>query len=382
MTTRIKVIQGGQGAGKNYAIAIILMLRIVKAKEPLLITIMTDTYDNLKDGAIKDFEEIFNESGYPFENYYNKSTHEINFCGSVIQFRYISDTKKQAGKSKRRDILYINETNKIGWGVASTYIGRTAGDVYLDLNPDREDWVHTEIPKMKDLKGNPLSSQIIVTYLDNQMIPEAEKQFILGRKDNKEWFRVYGLGLTGVYSERRIYNYKFYDTLPQTAIRIASGMDFGVSPDPTCLVDLWLQDNKLYADEVFEMNNLMPEKIKGAERMAVADKMKEVGHPKGQLTIADSAGRVEINDLRKHDYNVIGVKKFTGSVIVGTNQLRGYELHISKRSINLKRGIESYFWKMDSNEKIIPEPDGHEPHTLAAIRYAIMKKKKREFSMA
>ena len=379
MTTRIKVVQGGQGAGKNYAIGIILFERMI-SDPPFIATVMTDTYDNLKDGAIQDFENIFNAAGYDLKDYYNKSTKDIHFLGSVIQFRYISDNKKQAGKSKRRDILYINETNKIGWGVASTYIGRTSGDIYLDLNPDREDWVHTEVPKMKDLQGNQLSSQIIVTYQDNELIPEAEKQFILGRKDNVEWFRVYGLGLTGVYSERRIYNYQFYDTLPDKAIRISSGMDFGVSPDPTCLVDLWLDDNKLYADEVFEANNLMPEKIQGAERMSIVDKMEEVEFPRGQSIVADSAGAISIRDLKRHGYNITGVKKFTGSVLTGINQLRGYDLFISHRSLNLKKGIERYFWKVDQNDKIIPEPDGHEPDTLAAIRYSIMKPKKNKFT--
>ena len=54
---KIKVIQGGQGAGKNVSIAQILMEKANEKKR--LITVMTDTYDNLKDGAIKDFKDQF-----------------------------------------------------------------------------------------------------------------------------------------------------------------------------------------------------------------------------------------------------------------------------------------------------------------------------------
>ncbi len=161
--------------------------------------------------------------------------------------------------------------------------------------------------------------------------------------------------------------------MPIKARRIESGIDFGVSPNPTFLIDVWLLDSTLFVDEVFCMNNLLPEKLQGAERMAIVDKLEEVKHIKGQLIIADSAGRTEINDMRKHGYNVKGVKKYTGSVMIGTNKLRGYSIKISERSINLKKSIETYFFKIDSNGKIIPEPQGHEPDGLAALRYVVME---------
>jgi phage terminase large subunit len=371
MTAKIKVIQGGQSSSKNYSIAQRLIIRALEKKR--IITVMTDTYDNLKDGAIQDFRHIFEENELEYDKYYNKSAHDINLRGSVIQFRYINDNKSDAGKSKRRDILYINEANKIGWQVASTYIGRTHEEVYIDYNPDFEFWAHTEVPKLKDDKGNSISEQIIVTYLDNEMCPQSEVDYILSRKDNIEWFRVYGLGQTGYYSERRIYKYQFCKEIPSTAIRIPSGMDFGVSPDPTILIDVWKKDNCLYVDEVFCMNNLMPEKINGAERMAIVDELIEVKHSKGQLTIADSAGAIEIRDMRKYGYNVRGVKKPTGSIVPGINKLRGYDIYLTKRSINMKNGIEKWFFKVDINGKIIPEPEGHEPDGLAALRYVIME---------
>ena len=370
MTKKIKVVQGGQGAGKNVSIAQILMEKAAEKKR--LITVMTDTYDNLKDGAIADFKNQFDEAGLDWNEHYNKTDKDLSFGESVIQFRYISDVKKQAGKSKRRDILYINEGNKIGWEVASTYIGRTHEEVYIDYNPDFEFWAHTQVPLLKDSSGESMSEQIIVTYLDNEMCPESEINFILSRKDNVEWFRVYGLGQTGYYSERRIYNYDFVDEVPLDAKKIPSCMDFGVSPDPTILVDLWIKDNNIYADEVFCENNLLPEKLDGATRLSIVDKLGEVEHMKGHLIIADSAGKTEINDIRKHGYNIKGVKKPTGSIVPSINKTRGYNLYITKRSTNIKNGVESYFWKIDHNGKIIPEPSGHEPDGLAAIRYGIM----------
>lgn len=375
--SKIKVIQGGQGAGKNVSIAQILIEKANEKKR--LITVMTDTYDNLKDGSIADFKNQFYECDLDWEKAYNKTDKDLKIGQSIIQFRYISDTKKSAGKSKRRDILYINEANKIGWEVAGTYIGRTHDEVYIDYNPDFEFWAHTQVPKLKDKEGNSISEQIVVTYLDNEMLPDNEVNFIESRKDNEEWFRVYGLGLTGFYSERRIYKYEFIKEIPKTAARIYSGMDFGVSPDPTILIDVWNEGNKLYVDEVFCLNNLMPEKIKGAERMSIVDQMEIVNHNKGQLIIADSAGRTEIDDLRKHSYNVQGVKKVAGSQLMGINKLKGYDIYLTERSTNIKKGIEDWFFKVDRNGLIIPEPEGHEPDGLAALRYVIMEHSKGGF---
>ena len=368
--SKIKVVQGGQGAGKNIAIAQILLEDCARDRD--ITTIMSDTYDNLKDGSIADFKMLYEAAGLDWDREYNKTDHDLKHQGGVIQFRYISDTKKQAGKSKRRGKLYLNECNKMGWEVASTYIGRTHGDIYLDYNPDFEFWAHTEVPKLRDSEDRPLSEQIVVTYLDNEMCPQSEVDYILSRKDNVEWFRVYGLGLTGYFSERRIYKFQIIDAIPAMAYRLPSGMDFGVSPDPTTLVDIYRRDNKLYVDEVFCMNNLMPEKIRGAERMAIVDQLGFVMHPRGQQIIADSAGATEIRDMIKHGYNVRGVKKGPNSVIDGINKLRGYDIYITERSVNLKKGAESFFWKVDNNGKIIPEPDGHEPDGWAALRYVIM----------
>ena len=376
MTKRIKVVQGGQGAGKNVAICQILFEDGMKHKD--VTTVMSDTYDNLKDGAISDFENVFESVGLAFGNYYNKSTKDVTLPGGgLIQFRYISDTKKEAGKSKRRQKLYINEANKIGWETAERYIGRTHGDVYIDYNPDYEFWAHTQVPHIKDKEGNSISEQIIVTYLDNELIPESELQYILSRKDNKDWFRVYGLGQTGFYSDRLIYKYEFFDELPADAKRVPSGMDFGLSPDPTILVDLWVKDNKLYADEVFCENGLMPEKIRGAERMAIVDKMEEVGFKKGWLIVGDSSARDSIVDMRKYGYNIHGVSRPPGSQIEGIKKVKSYDLLITRRSENIKKGCESWFFKVDHNGKIVPEPDGHEPDGLAAIRYAMSIKPKR-----
>jgi len=120
------------------------------------------------------------------------------------------------------------------------------------------------------------------------------------------------------------------------------------------------------------MNNLMPEKIAGAQRKAIVDQLDEISFPRGQIIIGDSAARTSINDINRHGYNIHPVVKHPGDVIEGLKLLRGYDIILTRRSVNMKAGIESYFWKVDRNGKIIPEPDGHEPDGIAATRYGVM----------
>jgi phage terminase large subunit len=415
ITKKIKVIQGGQGAGKNVSICQILIKKATEKKR--IITVMTDTYDNLKDGAIKDFRDQFEAMGWDWERAYNKTDKDLRIGQSVVQFRYITDAKSTAGKSKRRDILYINEANKIGWNVASTYIGRTHEDVYIDYNPDFEFWAHTEIPLLVDQEtGEIISEQIIVTYLDNEKLPQGEIDYIESRKSNEEWYRVYGLGLTGTYSDRRIYKFTIIKEIPEGVKRVPDGMDFGQSPDPTVRIKCYNKGANLYLHQCWSMNNLMPEKIQGAERPSIVDRMNEdaiayaksiipAEHfikddeyycdarsaPRGQpippeevkirqaiqtfknwQIVGDSSGRVELLDLSKWGYTVRGVVKGPQSQYTGIKKMRAYNIFVTEESTELIKGFESWFWKVDQNGKIIPEPDGHEPDGLAAARYVCM----------
>lgn len=371
MKKKIRDVQGGQGSGKNWSIA--QLLKEDAEEKPRTITVVTDTYDNLRDGSIHDFKKLWDACGLDWSEAWNDTKKELKHHNSVIQFRYITDKKSDGGKSKRREILYMNEANKVGWTVASTFIGRTHEKVYLDYNPDFEFWAHTELPLLKDDDGNGIVEKIITTYKHNEKIPDSERQFIESRRGNKEWFRVYGEGQTGFYSERRIYpKYEFIESIPDTAIRINSGMDFGKSPDPTILVDMYIDGVDLYIDERFCMNNLEVETIPGSERLSVAGQMEAIDFPKGQIIVGDTDGKTAIIDMRKHGYNIIAVKKPPGSQSVGIGKVKCYNLKLTKRSINVKNGIENWFYKVDHNGKIIPEPDGHEPDGLAAIRYGVM----------
>jgi phage terminase large subunit len=378
LTKKYRIIQGSQGASKTYSIATILF---EKAKQSVCkSTIVTESYPLLRDGVMADMQNIITDAGLNWDRVFNRTDKNLNIFGSLIQFRNIDNRDFHKSKGPRRDYLFINEANRTHWISVEQMITRTDKAVYIDFNPDREFWAHEQfIDANRDDVDH-----LILTYEDNECISSGELEEIERRvrasklpgasEQLKTWVRIYAYGLLGVYAARQIYSYTLVENIPETARRVPSGMDFGVSPDPTCLVDLYLEDNKLYADEIFEQNNLLPEKLKGAERQSVVDKVEEVKHPRGHMIIADSAGRTSILDLRRHGYQIRPVKKKPGAQVPAINQLRGYELYVTARSKNLRKAVDLFYWKIDSNGKVIPEVDGHEPDTLVSIRYVMMMK--------
>ncbi len=390
MKARKRVIQGSTYAGKTYGIIPVLIDKAAKTPN-LKITIVAETIPAVKDGCVDIFKEVMQNTNRWIDDNWVGNPMQYTFVnGSRIQFKSF-DSVGKAKAAGKRDILFINEANHIPYSIADALITRSK-ETYIDFNADQEFWAHTEI------LPEPNTEFLSLTYRDNEACPketleellvkkskafhnpELEEETGLYNKDNiksqhwANWWRVYGDGKIGTYSERQIYNYTIVESVPEGIKRLPSGMDFGQSPDPTCLVDVYLDGIDLYLDEVFVENNLMPEKIEGAERMSISDKMDEVKHPKSWMIIGDSSGRVELKDLVKNRYNARGVKKKAGSVSEGIKRMRGYNILVTKRSQNIIDGCNKWGWKVDENGKIIPEPDGHEPDTLAAARYVMLAK--------
>lgn len=374
---KIRVIQGGQGASKTFSI-LQTIFEMVCSGERAVFTIVTATYPQLRDGVIADMKNIMTAAGMSWDMYYSKGNTTIEMFGSQIQFRHVDNTDFHKAKGSRRGYLFVNEANRTNYASIEQMMARTDKIIWIDFNPDREFWVHENILK----GGRDDVDFIILTYLDNEMLPDGERKEIEMRRGNANWWRVYGEGQLGVYSDRQIYSFNWIEEIPPEAIRIPSGMDFGLSPDPTTLINLYVLGNLLIADEVFTENNLMPEKIPGAERMSIVDKMDEVKFPKGWQIFADSASRSSIQNMRNYGYQVYPVNKYQGAIVDGIKIVKSYDLRLTKRSTGIKKGIENWFFKLDENGKIIPEPDGHEPDQLAAIRYAmLMYKRKSGFTV-
>lgn len=434
LTKRKKVIQGSTSAGKTYGIIPVLIDRAIK--EPRIkITIIAETIPAVKDGCVDIFKAVMQDTNRWIDDNWIGSPMEYTFTnGSRIQFKSF-DSFGKAKASGKRDILFINEGNHISYKIADTLMTRSK-ETYIDFNADEEFWAHKEVLK------EPNSEFLALTYLDNEALPPELLEDLLMKRDKAfyntdleredlylesniksqywaNWWLIYGLGEIGSYSNKRIYNFEVVKEIPPHAKKLPRGMDFGFSPDPTCMVDVYLDGIDLYLDEIFSQNNLLPEEVPGAiDRPCIADRLdtEAIRHARVELPdivfdkdeefyleyspyknkeaisandkkiidciaqyrqwliIADSAGAKEIRDLKRRRYNVRGVKKKKGSIGIGIARLQSYDIKITQRSVNIKSGMEKWLRKEDENGKLTAEPIGHEPDTLAASRYVMLGK--------
>ena len=134
----------------------------------------------------------------------------------------------QDAKNGKNDNTFFNEANGVSWEIYDARAIRTERQVILDFNADAPFWAHE---RLRDEH----TQWYITNYLHNPFLDEKIRRKIESRRDDKEWWRVYGLGLTG-QSEGIIFkNVKWLkkgSALPAECTKRSWGIDFGYTNDP------------------------------------------------------------------------------------------------------------------------------------------------------
>ena len=106
--------RGGTRSGKTYSIVSLLVSIAVGSKNGKDINIVSESMPHLKRGALKDIDDILSNEGLLKDRDFklNSTDHQYTFnSGSSIRFFSVDDWGKVKGG--RRDILFINECNRI-----------------------------------------------------------------------------------------------------------------------------------------------------------------------------------------------------------------------------------------------------------------------------
>jgi PBSX family phage terminase large subunit len=197
---RIKGIQGGQGAGKTYAI-LALIINHASSNANKEIFIASEELSKMRITVIKDFINIMKSFNIYNSDHFTDGTLYRFPNGSFIKF--IGLDKVDIGKGLRSDIMFVNEANKVKFDTYRELTSR-AKQIFIDFNPNRKFWFHTEILTRNDCDF------LKLTFLDNEFLSKEERGEILRYKEkgfakdgtviNQYWanmWRVYGLGEVG-----------------------------------------------------------------------------------------------------------------------------------------------------------------------------------------
>ena len=356
---RIKIIQGGTSAGKTFSILPVLIDKAIKQPN-LEISVVAESIPHLRRGALRDFEKIMKWTNRFVDDRFNKTLLKYEFSnGSFIEFFSADDASKLRGA--RRDVLYINECNNVTFESYNELAIRTRKEIYLDFNPSNEFWVHTE------LKDEPDSDFLILTYLDNEaldksIVDQIEKNKAKAATSNywANWWKVYGEGQLGMLEGVVFNNWQLIDKIPTEARLLGIGLDFGYTNDPTAIVEVYNYNGKRIVNEVAYQTGMLNSDI---ARML----------PKKVIVYADSSEPKSIDEIRKHGVTIKGVTKGKDSINYGIDVMQQQDYLVTSNSTNLIKELRSYIWDTDKTGKRLNKPIDHHNHTIDALRYHEME---------
>ena len=353
MKKRIRAVCGGTSASKTISI-IVWLIDYSQSHKNKGIWVVSESVPHLKGGAIQDFKNIMIGQGYWNEKRWNATDYVYTFeTGCIMKFTSVDTYGKAHGP--RRDILFLNECNNLAWNIVDQLMVRTREVIWIDWNPTTEFWFYTEILNKRDDVDF-----LTLTYKDNEALDELTVREIESHKGNKNWWRVYGLGLLGEVEGRIYTGWKTIVEIPHEARLEGYGMDFGYSNDPTAIVAVYYYNGGYILDEVCYRKGMLNNNI--------ADFLKAL--PYG-LTVADSAEPKSIDEISSYGVDIVAAKKGQGSISQGIDWVQQQKISVTERSLNLLKEYRSYLWQTDKNGSNINKPEGGFDHAMDAIRYKL-----------
>lgn len=351
---RIRGVSGGTSASKTISI-LIWLIGYAQSNKNELISVVSETFPHLKRGAMRDFLNILKEQNIFKSDRWNKTDCIYTFeTGSRIEFFSADQPGKVRGP--RRDILFINEANNISYDIYTQLEVRTKKIIWLDWNPINEFWWYTDVVPNQDVDF------LVLTYKDNEALDQSIVQAIEARKNNKQWWKVYGLGELGDVEGKVYKDWLLIDEIPHEARLEVRGLDFGYSNDPTAIVAVYYYNGGYILDEELFQKRLSNRQI--------ADIIKNLENPQ-TLVKADSAEPKSIDEIRGYGLNMVATVKGQDSVNQGIQFVQQQRISVTKRSTNLIKEYRNYMWETDKEGNIINKPIGIFNHGLDAVRYAL-----------
>lgn len=360
--TFYKVIQGGQGAGKTYAI-MTLLVGYCQSYPGSLVTVLGMTYEHLASGSIRDLKSVMQETNCWEEGRWSEYK-KVYTCpnGSQLEFKCVD---KMTARGPRRDVLFVNEANGLSWEVFDQMANRTRDFVIIDYNPTAKFWAHEELVEKRPER----TSFITLTYLDNEGLPPQERENIESRRpkpgeEPSNWWTVYGLGQIGVL-EGNIYSGWVEDnaeSICKDAQLVRYGLDFGFG-HPTALVSLWeREDGSTGVVEELYRSGMKPSDYVPTLQAAKIDP--------STLIVADGARPEIIAEIKRAGYRIIAANKDAGSVARGVLRVQERQIHFCGK--NLKAEYLAYHWRTKrSTGETIYEPEKSGDDLMDALRYAV-----------
>jgi len=371
---KIKVIQGGQGAGKTISILIIL-INHASSQPNKEIIIASAELTKMRLTVIKDFVKVMKSFGiYSDVNFLAGTLYRFP-NGSFIKF--IGLDKEDIGKGLRGDVFYLNEGDKVNFETYREVASRFK-HIYIDFNPNAKFWAHDEVIVRSDC------DYLNLTFLDNEFLDQGEVDEILlyfekgygikwspdlKREDypepiSKYWankWRVYGLGEIGILEGAVFEDWSIIDEIPKEAVLIGGGIDFGFV-NPASAILCYKMNEEYYFDELIYETKLTNQDMAD---MIILNGFEDI------LWYADNAEPKSIQEMRRLGVNIHPCDGKTDLINYAVKILNNKHFYYTKRSGNMIAEAQGYVWDKDSKGDPTGKPKKKNDHAMNAKCYFV-----------
>ena len=351
-------LQGSARSSKTYNVLIWLIVYCLNHPNTRL-SIVRATLPAIKGSVLVDFKEILQRMGIYNERSLNKSELIYTFAnGSWAEF--FSTDSEQKLRGRKRDILFVNEANELGFIEWQQLKMRTTRLSIIDYNPSFSDehWI------CETVNQDPRTFHSVTTYLDNPFLQQTVIDEIESlREKNQSLWQVYGLGQQAVIEGLVFKHFGICETIPPHIRHRFIGMDFGFTNDPTAICEVALDGDALYIDEIAYRTQMLSSDIITTLR-ETAPKMR---------IISESADPRLIQEIYRAGIDIHPVKKFPGSIEAGLAKMQEYRIIITKRSTNVAKELRNYTYRQDKDGRWLNVAIDCYNHAIDAVRYVVME---------
>lgn len=351
---KIVINQGGSRSGKTIAILQLIIINALKSTGKVY-TIVRKSFPSLRMTVLRDFINLLYELKLYDEDKHNKSEQVFSLNGNTIEFISLDSPMKKRGS--KREYLFVNECNELDWESMFQLLIRTTERIYIDFNPSDEfHWIYDKLIPRDD------AELIKSTYRDNPFLEQTLIDEIeMLQFTDANYYQIYGMGERGQAQSLVFSTFNVVEKVPDNAVHLSYGLDFGYSVDPTCLVRIWKHENNLYFDELIYERRLTNDDI--------SDKFIALDIDNRDSIFADSSEPKSIEHLFRKKWNIKGAKKGKDSINFGIDTLRRYILNVTQKSVNLIKEFRTYKFETDKHGTILNKPIDKDNHGIDAIRY-------------
>lgn len=371
--SRYKVLYGGRGGGKSWAIAITLL--IIGTQKKTRVLCAREVQISIQDSVHKLLKDLIYTLG--IGNFYTITKNRIvGLNGTEFLFKGIAHDPMQIKSLEGVDICWVEEAQKVSeesWEILIPTIRKKGSEIWVSFNP----YLETDATYKRFITKTPPNTILKkINHYDNKHFPqELQEEMEYQREVDYDLYLHIWEGQCRTASDAQIFRDKFIIedfSINKVAkekkhldLAFYYGLDWGFAQDPTAVIRCTVIGYELYID--YEAGDTQ---VELDHTHKLIDKIPKA---KDHTIRADSARPESISFVKRQGYKIVGVEKWAGSVEDGIEFIRSFKkVHIHSRCKEVANEFVKYSYKVDKvTGDILPIVIDANNHYIDALRYAL-----------